>query len=320
MIVKILPPVAGFTGVNYNTRKIDSNKGELMKIKNFGPLQGLGQLRPKDYIHYLKAVSSVNRNVRLPQFHAVISAKGKAYDKVQLTEIAENWMKEMGYGEQPYLIVFHKDTGNNHVHVVTTRVGRDGKKISSAYEHLRAQRNMTRVLGYDFALRYQFSTRAQFFMILESRGFPGTDPNEQQISERTEAYALNKNHAAGIALLLLQHRHDRELPSLMKEKYDIELLFHAAEGKRPYGYSIIDHQARIVFKGSEVLPLRELLQETAATPETASGENKSEKVSEAASTDHGISVRPVSIADDVDDQQIHGMRRRRQKKARTNTR
>jgi len=31
-------------------------------------------------------------------------------------------------------------------------------------------------------------------------------------------------------------------------------------------------------------------------------------------------IQSISISDDVDDQQIHGMRRRRQKKARTNTR
>lgn len=319
MIVKILAPVAGFTGVNYNTRKIDKNKGELMKIKNFGPLQGLGQLKPKDYINYLKAVSSANRNVRLPQFHAVVSGKGKSYDKVKLAEIAESWLNEMGYGNQPYLIVFHKDTRNNHVHVVTTRVGRDGKKISSAYEHVRAQRNMNKVLGYDFAMQYKFSTRAQFFMILESKGFPGTDPDEQQIRDKTEAYLPDKKHAAGISLLLLKHHHHPQFVSLMKEKYGIELLFHAVEGKKPYGYSIIDHQAGIVFKGSEVLPLRELLQGS-ADAETVSSKNEIRKETEGPAPDHDIYISTISIADDVDDQQIHGMRRKRQKKARTNTR
>jgi len=33
-----------------------------------------------------------------------------------------------------------------------------------------------------------------------------------------------------------------------------------------------------------------------------------------------IHIQPIMIADDVDDQQVLGMKRRRQKKARTNTR
>ncbi|MCC8407719.1 relaxase/mobilization nuclease domain-containing protein [Mucilaginibacter sp. UR6-1] len=318
MIVKILAPAAGFTGVSYNTRKIDKNKGELMKTANFGSLQSLGQLKPKDYINYLTALSALNKHVRLPQFHAVISGRGRSYDKVTLTGIAESWLKEMGYGDQPYLIVYHKDTGNNHVHIVSSRVGRDGKKISSAYEHVRAQRNINKVLGYEMAMQYRFSTRAQFCMILESGGFPGTDPDEQQIRDKIEGYVPDKRHAAGIAALLRQHKHRPGFASFLKENYRIELIFHSAEGQKPYGYSIIDHGAKMVFKGSEVLPLKELML-TAGVPAGPAGKETGIQA-EVAAAETPVYVPPVSIADDVDDQQIHGMGRRRQRKARTNTR
>ncbi|MFD0764513.1 relaxase/mobilization nuclease domain-containing protein [Mucilaginibacter lutimaris] len=320
MIVKILAPSSGFTGVSYNTRKIDRNKGELMKTANFGPLQGLGQLKPKDYINYLTALSALNRNVRLPQFHAVISGKGRSYDKTTLTGIAESWLKEMGYGDQPYLIVYHKDTGNNHVHIVTSRVGHDGKKISSAYEHVRAQRTISKVLGYEMAMQYQFSTRAQFFMILESKGFPGTDPNEQQIRAKIDNYKPDKKIAADIAALLRQNRHLPGLDLFLKENHDIELLFHAAAGKQPYGYSIIDHRNLIVFKGSEVLPLKELLHSQGGNIYGPKNESERLTMTNDVAAQTPVYIGQVSIADDVDDQQIHGMRRKRQKKARTNTR
>ena len=45
----------------------------------------------------------------------MISTKFQEHSKEQLTAIAEDFMQEMGYKEQPYLIVFHKDTENNHV-------------------------------------------------------------------------------------------------------------------------------------------------------------------------------------------------------------
>ena len=152
-----------------------------MKVANFGPLQGLGKLRPQDYVNYLKMVSAQNRNISKPQFHAVISAKGKSYDKQALTKIAVAWLKEMGYSSQPYLIVYHKDTDNNHVHMVSTRIDRTGKTISSSFENNRAIQNLNKILGLDEkqsakrdiekALSYGFSTKAQFMMVLESQGY-----------------------------------------------------------------------------------------------------------------------------------------------------
>src|SRR5579859_6460369 len=120
MIVKFLytkGPNGHFPAVRYNTSKVDRNKGELMKVVNFGPLQGLGKLKPQDYKNYLQLVSSTNKAVKKPQFHVAISCAGKEYDKQQLTEMAVQWLELMGYGKQPYLIIFHKDTNNHHVHI-----------------------------------------------------------------------------------------------------------------------------------------------------------------------------------------------------------
>src|SRR5690349_546794 len=110
MIVKILSSSASFDGVNYNTDKVDKNKGELMAVRNFGALQGIANLRPEDYKNYRKRVSATNKAVRKPQFHAEISAQGRTYDKHQLTGIAIARRLNMAYGDQSYLIVFHKDT------------------------------------------------------------------------------------------------------------------------------------------------------------------------------------------------------------------
>jgi hypothetical protein len=181
MIVKILSSSATFSGVRYNTNKIDSGKGELMKVSGFGALNALGVLRPEDYRNQFKAVSALNKRVSHAQFHAIISTQGRMHDQYALTEIATEWLEKMGYGGQPYLIVFHKDTENNHVHVVSARVGRDGRKISSAFEKIRGSHHLNAVLGLDEkqnakldiakAMFYAFSTSAQFGMILESRGY-----------------------------------------------------------------------------------------------------------------------------------------------------
>ncbi|MEH3115737.1 relaxase/mobilization nuclease domain-containing protein [Pedobacter terrae] len=179
MIVKILSSSATFAGVRYNHEKMRSGKGELLNVRNFGSLMGLDKIGPQDFINYLKAVSMVNKRVSKPQFHAVISAKGKTTSKGELLDTAEKWMAEMGYGENPYLVIFHNDTENNHVHIVSTRIDKNGRKISSAFEKLRSVRALSNVVMREQAdiaklgklLKYRFVTVIQVRTLLEGSGF-----------------------------------------------------------------------------------------------------------------------------------------------------
>ncbi|MDB5145754.1 MAG: Relaxase/mobilization nuclease domain protein [Mucilaginibacter sp.] len=310
MIVHILPPSATFRAVSYNTNKIERDKGELMKVANFGSLQGLGTLRPEDYRQYLQSISALNKRVFFPQFHAVISAKGKAYDKAALTEIATQWLAAMGYGEQPYLIVYHKDTANNHVHIVTTRINKQAKKISSGFENIRAVNNLNKVLGFDEkysakqdiqnALTYSISTKAQFLMILESKGYTLKESGQDlevikfgakqglvslsAIDGNIKAYRVKPERKAQLKAIFHKYgeRYDSalkpilvplpggyaqkttgytsELAALLKEKFGLTFLFHAKGEQLPYGYSVVDHSGKAVYKGGEIMPLKELLE------------------------------------------------------------
>lgn len=179
MIVKILKSSASFPGVKYNHEKMRSGKGELLKVKNFGSLGLSRKPGPQDYINYLKAVSATNKRISKPQLHALISAKGKNISKLELCDTAEKWLSLMGYGHNPYLIIFHKDTGNNHVHIVSSRVDKNGKKISSAFERIRAVKVLSGIVDSPKAdiktlnkiIQYQYSTSAQMRTLLECSGF-----------------------------------------------------------------------------------------------------------------------------------------------------
>ena len=39
-------------------------------------------------------------------------------------------MKRIGFGNQPYLVYLHYDTGHPHIHIVSTNIQRDGSRIS----------------------------------------------------------------------------------------------------------------------------------------------------------------------------------------------
>ncbi|WP_346985945.1 relaxase/mobilization nuclease domain-containing protein [Chryseobacterium sp. POE27] len=117
-----------------------------------------------------------------PQFHAVISTKFQGHSKEELTKIAENFMDEMKYSEQPFIVVFHKDTDNNHVHIVSTRVDKQtGMKINDSYEKFKAQKvlsvTMEKLYGQkpeeelEKLLNYKISSLNQLETLLNRNGY-----------------------------------------------------------------------------------------------------------------------------------------------------
>lgn len=181
MIVKIMKPAGNsFPGVNYNDKKIEKGNGELMLMKNFPSFVNENSSK-EEVRNYLASVSK-NDKVKLPQFHAAISTKFREHSKEELTKVAEDFMKEMGYGEQPFIVVFHNDTDNNHVHIVSTRVSKtNGKKINDSYEKLKSQSALSRTLlkiygenhleKIDKLLKYKIGSLKQLEMLLERNGF-----------------------------------------------------------------------------------------------------------------------------------------------------
>jgi len=54
---------------------------------------------------------------------------GEHLDDDTFLKISKEYMQEMGYGYQPYVVVRHTDTKHEHVHIVTTNVKEDGKVL-----------------------------------------------------------------------------------------------------------------------------------------------------------------------------------------------
>ena len=181
MIVKLMKPASSdFPGIQYNDKKIDKGKGELMLMKNF-PSFINGSSSKEEVKSYLASVSK-NEMVKKPQFHAVLSTKFREHSKEELTKIAESFMDEMGYGGQPFIVVFHNDTENNHVHLVSTRVDKQtGKKINDSYEKLKSQKALAKVMEKMYGinnveninklLSYRISSLKQLKLLLERNGF-----------------------------------------------------------------------------------------------------------------------------------------------------
>ncbi len=90
-----------------------------------------------------------------------------------LTVIAEEYIVRMGYGDQPYVIFKHEDIDRHHIHIVSTRVNGEGKKINDKFERRRSKqitRDLEQKYGLKPAEKVSKSKDLEFQMVDISKG------------------------------------------------------------------------------------------------------------------------------------------------------
>ena len=313
MIITILPSSTTFHAIAYNEKKVEKGQASLIEAANIG-------LRQEAYTddnlrEYFELYSARNTRIQNTQFHVAVSCKGNEYSYGQLLDIAHRYLKEMGYAEegQPLLVYAHRDTPNNHIHIITSRVAPDGHRISDKFEKRRSREVCERIMQeyhsqqagqiidgqqstsetantevWNEALSYRFTSKAQFYAILESMGYDcKEDEQDYSVSfyknstcqgklslQAILRHAIKENHPDNrrrlqLRAILQKYRNltanKEELAAHMKRKFGISLVF-VGKGDTPYGYIVVDHKSKTVFKGGEFLSIKELLQfEDAAT-------------------------------------------------------
>ena len=303
MIITILPSSANFHAVAYNEMKVEKGVATLLEAQNILGLRSEAFTTEKlrqFFIDY----SLRNTHIQNAQFHVAVSCKGTEYTHQQLLDIAHRYLKEMGYADegQPLLVYAHHDTDNNHIHIVTSRVAPDGHKIDHAHEKRRSRAATLKIMEEytgqrqepdvndiaKDALTYRYSSKAQFCAIMESLGYECKDDEEKPMVhlyhngeelgtiqvQLIMQHALKDNkpddkRRRQLRAILQKYRNlsanKEELATHMKRKFGVSLVF-VGKADTPYGYIVVDHKKKTVFKGGEFLSIKELLQfEDAAT-------------------------------------------------------
>ncbi|MDC8102630.1 relaxase/mobilization nuclease domain-containing protein [Chryseobacterium rhizosphaerae] len=306
MIVKILNRTSkDFNGVIYNDKKIDKGKGELLVMKNF-PTHINSSSGRQEVKNYFKAISNNNKRVQNPQFHCTISAQGRSYSKEQLALTAEKFMDKMGYGEQPYIVVFHNDTSNNHVHIVSSRVDKhSGKRIERDFEKYKSQTALQEALKelygtdvhkkLDNLLEYSYTNTSQLQKLLEISGYgvyekentthilcnglhlKSINTEDLKFSEKNiedirkkQIFAIFKKYKGVFSNSVFKVADEKgkyisyqsELQYQLKKKFGIDVVLSFKDDKQPFGYTIIDHKTKAIYKGSEIMKMGDLFKMT----------------------------------------------------------
>jgi len=138
MIAKIGKGSNMYGAILYNQQKVDRENGTVLLLNKIpDTVDGKYSVAyfNKCFEPYLSANIKTEKTVR----H--ISLNPYPADKVndeQFTEMAQEYMERMGYGNQPYIVFKHIDIDRTHIHIVSTCVGTDGKKIPDDYDHPRS--------------------------------------------------------------------------------------------------------------------------------------------------------------------------------------
>src|SRR5688500_3051205 len=129
MVAKITVPNSIKKALNYNEQKMKEGKAECIYAHHF--LKEASHLNFYEKLNRFQSLIDLNKRAVTNTIH--ISLNFGLEEKIgreKLTEIASVYMEKIGFSEQPYLVYQHLDAGHPHIHIVSTNIQKNGKRIS----------------------------------------------------------------------------------------------------------------------------------------------------------------------------------------------
>lgn len=166
MVAKITYGSSIYGAVSYNQQKVDDGTAKVIHTN-----QMIMNIDGKDLITFQQTLRSfddyliANKRTKTPVAHFSLnpSPEDRLTDD-QYTQIADDYMRDMGYQDQPYIVYRHNDINREHIHIVTVRVNEQGKKISDSND-FRKSMKICRELEEKYGLQ-QISNHKQEESIL----------------------------------------------------------------------------------------------------------------------------------------------------------
>jgi hypothetical protein len=146
------------SAVYYNEQKVNLGKVQCLSagnypkdVKNLSVFQKLKRLTNQANLNEIAKRNSVHISLN---FHP-----SDQLDNKRLAEIGELFMNKIGFGRQPYLVYVHLDAGHPHIHIVTTNIQANGKRIEQykiwKVESLRATKEIEQQFNLAEAKNYR---------------------------------------------------------------------------------------------------------------------------------------------------------------------
>ncbi len=138
MVAKINRGKSLLGAIKYNLEKVDQGNGSILSTSKIIE-SGDGSYNIDQFSRSFQPYLMANRKTEKPILHISLNPDPK--DKVSadtLRELAQDYMRQMGYSNQPFAVFKHTDIDRTHIHIVSVCVNEQGKKISDTFEKRRS--------------------------------------------------------------------------------------------------------------------------------------------------------------------------------------
>ncbi|RAI86785.1 relaxase/mobilization nuclease domain-containing protein [Algoriphagus yeomjeoni] len=128
MVAKIITGKTIGGVIRYNEQKVSSGQASLLEMGGFA----FQELSVAEKIRNFEQLQKLNSRTKTNAVHISLNFSSRdKLDELKMQQIASDYLIGIGFGEQPYLLYQHYDSAHPHVHVVTTNISRDGKRIET---------------------------------------------------------------------------------------------------------------------------------------------------------------------------------------------
>lgn len=132
MVAKVISGQDIKGALNYNEQKVLQGTAQCIHASGF--MKDTSKLTFYDKLTRFTDLNDRNTRTRTNTLHISLNFDpGEKLGIDDLNRIASVYMDKIGFGDQPFLVYEHKDAAHPHIHVVTTLIQEDGKRIPIHY-------------------------------------------------------------------------------------------------------------------------------------------------------------------------------------------
>ncbi len=175
-----------------NDKLQDPKKEQVMKdraeILLFNQCYG----NQKELIQQFNEVRQLNPRLSKPVLHITLSlVPGEQLPKEKLIEMCQDCAKGMGFENNQYVVICHKDTSHQHLHIVANRIGFDKRTVSDS-NNFQKMAAYCRKMELKFNLTQVLSPRK--FLPKDQRQIPRQDARKEQLKNNIQKTLQQANN------------------------------------------------------------------------------------------------------------------------------